>query len=197
MNHGVAILVLSLVSLVLVNCAGKPERDRARPTQRKSFSDRLNETNGYKQDETGNWVPRSDKRSSFETMGESLYFKGTQQNKKEFKTGEYKRRSWWGNKEFKVQEYQGDTDGSRFQTTARQQGVTARESGSALDLPGSYATDSYATGTAREQQKARTIPHAVDAETEARRRVYEAPEILNWHEQRAISREETKSLLGR
>ena len=66
-----------------------------------------------------------------------------------------------------------------------------------MELPGPYATGSYATGPALEQQKARTIPHAVDAETEARRRVYEAPEVLNWHEQRAISREETKSLLGR
>jgi hypothetical protein len=61
--------LLLAVSALLVSCAGEAERDQARPTEHKSFSQRLNDSNGYKQDPSGNWVPKSDKRSSFESVG--------------------------------------------------------------------------------------------------------------------------------
>ena len=41
------------------------------------------------------------------------------------------------------------------------------------------------------------VSRTADAETDARRRVYQAPEVLNWREQRPITRAQTKSLLGR
>jgi hypothetical protein len=138
MKRNTFIFLLPVVFLTLAGCAGNPERDKARPTERKTFSQRLNQDNGYKQDEAGNWVPKSDQRSSFESIGESPYFKGTQK-KKEFKTGAYQSKAFWGNRDFKVKSYQGDTDGSRFQTKARQQGMTAREGGDAAELPGEYA----------------------------------------------------------
>jgi hypothetical protein len=187
--------LLLAVSALLVSCAGEAERDQARPTEHKSFSQRLNDSNGYKQDPSGNWVPKSDKRSSFESVGASPYFKGNAK-KKEFNTEEYRKKSWWGSRDFKMQAYQGNTDGSRFQTTARQQGAAARENRSAADLPGAYATDRFATGAAREAG-VDGVSRMEDAETEARRRVYQAPEVLNWREQRPITREQTKSLLGR
>jgi hypothetical protein len=195
MNVHASLPTLLAVSLVLVSCAGKPERDRARPTEHKSFSERLNESNGYKQDKVGNWVPKSDKRSSFESVPASPYFTG-EKKKKEFKVGEYQKKSWWGNRDFDMKAYQGNTDGSRFQTTARQQGAVAKENRNAAALPGEYATDGYATSAAREAG-VDGVSRVSDAETDARRRVYQAPEVLNWREQRPFTREQTKSLLGR
>lgn len=187
--------LVCVVSLALVCCAGDASRDRSRPAENKSISQRLNESNGFKQDEAGNWVPKSDKRSSFENVGTSPYFKGTQE-KKNFKTGEYQRKSWWGNKDYQVKSYEGNTDGSRFQKTARQQGISARETSATLDLPGDYATGAFATGSAREAKK-KEITRVTDAETEAQRNVYQAPEVINWRQQRPISREQSRSLLGR
>lgn len=196
MKRDTVIFFLPVVFLMLAGCAGKSERSKARPTEHKSFSQRLNQDNGYKQDASGNWVPKSDQRSSFESVGESPYFKG-KQKKKEFKTDEYQSKSFWGNRDFKVKSYQGDTDGSRFQTAARQQGMTAREGGNATEMPGEYATRGYATSQARETGEREAASHVVDAETEARRRVFQAPDVLNWNQRRAMSQEETKSLLGR
>lgn len=190
------ILLVPVVLLALVSCASKEKRDPARPTEHKPFSQRLNESNGYKQDKTGQWVPKTDKRSSFERIADSPYFKGDARKNKEFKTGEYQKKAWWGNRNYKVDPYQGNTDGSRFQTTARQQGVLAHEQGDAAELPAEYATAGYATGEAREA-RARPVNGGSDAETDARRRVYQAPEVLDWREQRSVSREQTKSLLGR
>jgi hypothetical protein len=188
-------LAMPAIAVALASCAGGPERDRARPTEQKSFSQRLNESNGFKQDQSGNWVPRSDKRSSFENVGTSPYFKGNEK-KKEFKAGEYQKKSWWGSRSFDMQAYQGNTDGSRFQKTASQQGATAMENRNAAGLTGDYATGSYATGAARET-RAGAVSRVADAETDARRRVYQAPEVIHWREQRPITREQTKSLLGR
>lgn len=190
-----AVLLLSGVCLALASCAAEDKRDPARPTEHKSFSERLNESNGYKQDKAGNWVPKSDKRSSFENVGDSPYFKGREE-KKEFKVEEFSRKSWWGSRDFKMQAYQGNTDGSRFHKTAGQQGTTARENRSAADLPGDYSTERFATGEAREAG-VEGVSRTDDPETEVRRRVYQAPEVLNWREQRPITREQTKSLLGR
>lgn len=194
-RNAMSVFPLLGILLVLVSCAGESKRDPSRPTERKSFSERLNENNGYKQDQSGNWVPRNDKRSSFESVGASPYFKGNEK-KKEFKAGEYQKKSWWGNRSFEMQAYQGNTDGSRFQKTAKQQGTPARENRSAADLPGDYATDRFATGDALEAG-AEGVSRLSDAETDARRRVYQAPDVINWREQRPITREQTKSLLGR
>ncbi len=196
MNFHVNSLLPAAVLLALVSCAGEKARDPARPTARKPLSQRLDERNGYKQDEAGNWVPRSDKRSSFESVGDSPYFKGNKK-KKEFKVGEYQKKSWWGSRDFKMTSYEGNTDGSRFHKTAGQEGVTARENRSAVNhLPGDYKTSGFATGAAREAGMD-GVSRVSDAETAVRRRVYQAPEVINWREQRPITREQTKSLLGR
>lgn len=189
-----------LIALLPVSCAsdsnGGKSRESERPAKaRKSLSERLNEKNGYKQDSDGNWVPQNDKRSSFEGKGQSAYFKG-QYEKKAYKAGEYSKTSFWGNKEYGTQQYSGGTDGSRFQKNSRFDGQGARESGNAAKIPGTYQTDTYATGAAHEAGN-KAIGKPVDTETEMRRKLYQAPEIIDWREQRQLSLEQSKGILGR
>lgn len=164
-------------------------------SQFKPLSQRLDEKNGYKADADGNWRPVSDKRSSFESKGASPYFKGGYQ-KKDFKTGEYAKQSWWGNKDYGLKQYGGNTDGSRFQQDSRFSGKSAREAGSSAGLDKTYQTDTYATHAAREAGKD-GIRKTSDAETDSRRKMYTPPEIIDWKEQRAMNIEQSKSILGR
>lgn len=187
---------LLLLVLIPASCASDPAaKDKSRPADRKPLSERLDEKNGYTQDADGNWVPRSDKRSSFENQGKSPYFQDKYE-KKSFKTGDYKKKSWWGSKEYGRKEYAGNTDGSRFQQASRLDGQGARESGSAADLPAAYQTGNYATSAARETGRT-DLTKPSDAETDVRRRVYQAPEIIDWREQRSLSLEQSKGILGR
>lgn len=187
--------MLAPLLLCLLSC-GAAKKDPARPAEKpKTFSERLNESNGFKQDEKGNWVPRNDKRSAFEMAGESPYFKG-EYAKKEYRTEDYSKTPWWGKKDYAKPEWQGNTDASRFQKSAREQGGSALEAGTSSRMTGAYQTNEYATGAAREASQ-RGITRAVDAETQERRETYQAPEVINWREQRSMSREQTRSLLGR
>ena len=163
----------------------------------KPLSQRLNESNGYDVDADGNWVPRNNKRSSFESQGASPYFKGSnREQNKQFKTGEYGKRSWWGTKEYGRQSYQGNTDGSRFRQASRLDGTDARENGAAATETGAYQTGTYGTGDAREASTGR-LEKPSDAETDIRRRVYQPPEIIDWREQRTLSLEQSRGILGR
>lgn len=187
--------ILCLLVLLPVSCASDSGAEKpAAPATRKSLSQRLDESNGYKQDADGKWLPKSDKRSSFETKGKSAYFQG-EYAKKAYKTGEYSKKSWWGNKEYGRQPYAGNTDGSRFQKSSRLDGKGARESGDAADIPKTYQTDGYATNAAREAGQS-GLAKPSDAETDNRRKVYPAPEIIDWREQRALSLEQSKGILG-
>lgn len=160
----------------------------------KKLTERVTEDNGYKQDSNGNWVPRSDKRSSFESQGESAYFK-KDFNKKEYKTGDYAKKSWWGNKDYDRKTYAGNTDASQFQKGSSMQGQGARETGNKVDLPGAYNTGDYATSTAREAG-AKTIAKGSNDMIENRRKVFEQPEITDWHEQRSFTMDRSKGILG-
>lgn len=188
--------MLCLLALIPASCASDPGgKDKSRPAERKTLSQRMDEKNGYTQDADGNWVPRSDKRSSFESQGKSPYFQDKYE-KKTFKTGDYKKKSWWGNKEYGRKEFAGNTDGSRFQKASRLDGQGARESGTAADLPAAYQTGEYATTAARESGRS-DLAKPSDAETDVRRRVYQAPDIIDWREQRSLSLEQSKGILGR
>ncbi|RPJ35383.1 MAG: hypothetical protein EHM17_02830 [Verrucomicrobiaceae bacterium] len=186
-------ILLPLVWLA-ASCASDKGSSSA-PEPVKPLSQRLSESNGYKQDANGNWVPKTDKRSSFESQGESPYFKG-EYGKKDYQTGDYSKKSWWGNKDYGRQPYTGKTDGSRFQQASRLDGQGARESGSAADVADAYQTGGYATSAARESATG-GIQKSSDAETDARRRVFQQPEIIDWREQRSLSLEQSKGILGR
>jgi hypothetical protein len=186
-----------LLALLLASCAGSSSNkktDTATPAL-KPLSQRLDENNGFKQDDKGNWVPKSDKRSSFESQGRSTQFQG-EYAKKAYKTGEYAKKSWWGNKEYGRKQYAGNTDGSRFQTKSRLDGKGAREAGNQADLPHPYETGTYATNAAREAGN-QAISKPSDAETDIRRDVYKAPPVIDWREQRALSLEQSRGILGR
>lgn len=167
----------------------------------KPFSQRIAEDqqqvgkDNFKPDENGNFLPQDNKRSSFETKGQSPYFKGDYA-KKAYKAGTYEKKSWWGNKDYGRQQYAGNTDGSRFQKNSRFDGKGAQESGSAADIPGPYQTDNYATGDAREAGKDR-LTRPSNAEIENRREVFQQPMILDWQEQRKLSLDQSKGILGR
>jgi hypothetical protein len=188
--------IVGLLTVLAVSCAsdsGKP--DPSTPVARKTLSQRLEENNGYTQDSSGAWVPKSDQRSSFETKGKSPYFQG-EYDKKAYKAGEYRKKSWWGNKEYGRQKYAGDTDGSRFQKNSRFDSQNARETSRAADVPDSYQTDNYATNAAREAGNS-GIAKPSDVETDIRRRVYQAPEIIDWRERRTLSVDQLRWILGR
>lgn len=187
-----------LLALLAASCAtdSAEKKDPASPAEApKSLSQRLSENNGYKQDDEGNWLPQNDKRSSFENQGDSPYFQG-QHGKKTYKAGDYSKKSWWGDKNYGRQQYSGNTDASRFQSDSGLAAKNAGESGSAAKIPSSYKTDAYATSAARETSRDK-LAKPSDAETDSRRKVYQAPEIIDWREQRSLSLEQSKGILGR
>ena len=190
--------ILWFLLLLPVSCATK-SADKApgdsQSTTLKPLSQRLEESNGFKQDADGNWIPKNDKRSSYESAGRPSQFNKEYQ-KKAYKTGEYAKKSWWGNKEYGHKEYAGNTDGSRFQKTSRLDGKGAREAGNQADIPDAYETGTYATNAAREMGN-NPISRPSDAETDIRRRVYTPPEVIDWKEQRALSLEQSRGILGR
>lgn len=155
----------------------------------------MNEKNGYKQDASGNWVAQNDRRSPYESKG-STYDSKKSFQKKDYKTGDFAKKSWWGNKEYDRQSYAGDTDGSRFQTSSALQGETAPEAGDAAKIPGAYKTDTYSTNTARESRN-KEIARPSNTIVDGREKVFQQPEIIDWREQRKLSLDQSKGILGR
>lgn len=187
-------LPLALFAAALASCS-QPVESTASSGAPKRLSERINEKSGFVQDDEGNWKPRVDRRSSFETKGESPYFKG-EYAKKEYKAGEYAKKSWWGSKTYENKAYQGDTDGSRFAKTSRFDGNQARDGQQVAREGGTYETGNYATGRANETGK-KNIAHPSDAETDVRRRVFTPPPVIDWESQRNLDLQQTKSILGR
>ncbi len=148
------------------------------------------ESTGFTQDADGNWNTKTDKRSSFESQRGSSQFK-KDYKKVEYKKGDYATKSWWGNKQYDRKSYAGNKDGSRFQKSARQQGQSAREANNAADIPDAYDTNTYATNAAREAG-ANAINRPSNAEVERRKKVFP-----DWTEQRVMSIEQSKGILGR
>ena len=156
----------------------------------------MSKDNGYTKDANGNLVPRSDKRSSFENIGQDPNFTRKGIQKKEYRAGDYSRKSFWGNKEVGRTAYTGATDGSRFQQTNRSQGQGASESGTIADVAGNYDTGRFDTTNARET-RAESITKGSNVLIEKRRKSYEQPEIISWDEQRKLSVNQSKGILGR
>ena len=190
-------LLATAIALTALGCADKAA-DPAKPAiaEHKSMSERLNESGGFKQDADGNWVPKSDKRSSYDSQGESPYFKG-KIKKEQYKTGDYAKKSWWGSdKDFGNKKYEGKTDGSRFQTEARQNGQVARDSDRKAKLSGPYETNTLGRESSRESNSS-AIPRPLNESVESRRQIYQAPSVIDWRAQREMSMEQSKGILGR
>jgi hypothetical protein len=187
-----------IVLIFAVSCAAKPDpknNPSAADSKRKTLDQRMTENNGYKKDSTGKWIAQNDKRSPFESQGAASYFQ-KDFKKKEFKTADYSKKSFWGNKSYERKSYAGETDGSRFQTPSKLQGVSAREAGANANLPGRYQTEGYATSAAREAGKGPIEKSSNDA-IENLRKSFQQPDMVDWKEQRSLSVAQSKGILGR
>ncbi|MES2925106.1 MAG: hypothetical protein V4819_26365 [Verrucomicrobiota bacterium] len=195
-----ALRLIALLPLLLVSCASDkkaaatPQSSGGRERSLDEWVQETSRDNGFKQDANGNLVPKSDKRSSFESQGESSYAK-KDYKKPDYKTGDYATKSWWGNKDYGSKQYAGNTDGSRFQTTSRLQGKGAREAGTNARIPDNYKTGAYSTGAAQEAG-ATPIKKGSSDEIENTRATFQQPEITDWREQRKLTMDQSKGILG-
>ncbi|MEK6231193.1 MAG: hypothetical protein N2A42_05030, partial [Luteolibacter sp.] len=176
-------------------CADKADPSKPAVAEHKGLQQRLSEGGGYKQDENGQWVPKSDKRSQYDRQGDSPYFKG-KFAKGDFKTDKYGKKSWWGSKDYGTNGYEGNTDGSRFRAKARQDGASARNGDKKARETGSFTTNSLDRKSARETG-ASPLDRPVDASVESRRGLYKAPSVIDWKEQRTMSMEQSRGIFGR
>ena len=193
--------ILILPVFLAASCASKSGADKSTASaapEHKTMNERFGgggrDPGSYQQDSSGKFYIKDEKRSPFEGKTDPN-FAGKSYKKTEYKTGDYAKKSWWGNKEYDRKAYDGNTDGSRFQTTSRLQGKGAREAGTAADIPDNYQTGTYATGDAREAGKA-PIQKGTSAAIENHKDDYPQPEIIDWREQRALSVDQSKSILG-
>lgn len=192
----VRLYIPCLMALLTVSCASDSNKEKSSSTPAiKPLSQRIDEKNGYQKDANGNWQAQTEKRSSFESKGPSAYFKGGYA-KKDYKTTNYSKKSWWGNKDYQTKEYAGSTDGSRFQKSSSLNGKSARDTGKSASLTKAYKTRDYATQSAREQDT-KNIKKFSDTETDIRRRVYPTPDVIDWTQQRSLSIDQSKGILGR
>jgi hypothetical protein len=187
-------LAVTLCAL-LASCAGS-DVDPSKPVaERKGMQERLSEGGGYKQDANGQWVPKSDKRSHYDSQGDSPYFKGKVETER-YKTGDYSKKSWWGSKDYGKKAYSGNTDGSRFRTTANQEGQIARDNGKAARSSEPFKTNNFDTKSAHESSNA-AVKRSSNAYAESQRKTYKAPSVIDWREQRSMSMDRSRGLLGR
>lgn len=191
--HHLALLPVLLLAACASHTASQ-KSPAAAESGRKKLSDRMTENNGYKQDADGNWKPQVDKRSEYESKGDNKNYK-KDYAKQTYKAGDYAKKSWWGNKDYARRSYKTESDGSSFQKTSSLQTQNAREAGNNASVPSSYRTGSYATGSAHESGSA-PVKNGTNSSTEDRQRVYQQPEIIDWKEQRGLSMEQSKGLLG-
>jgi len=192
-------LIALLPCLMLGSCAkdapSKESSTSPAPAAHRTLSERLSESNGYKQDATGNWKPQTDRRSSFETQDKSQFASKSYQ-KSAYKTADYAKTSWWGNKSYDRKSYTGKTDGSRFKEASKFQHQDAQEAARNTDLSKPFETSDYATQAAGEVGK-NPVKTSSNSIVDKRRKVFIQPRIIDWNEQRRLSLEQSKSLLGR
>jgi hypothetical protein len=191
--HGILLLV---AMGGMMSCADKADNKvSSEPSGPLPMSQRLAESGGFKQDEHGNWVPKSNKRSSFEGQRANPSAKGSIE-KKAYEAGEYKKKSWWGKKSYEAEAYKGNTDGSRFQVKAKQDMEVSQFADQKMPAGGPYKTTQLDYESARESDADRLAKPRNDY-SESRRRKYVQPPIIDWEEQRKMSMEKSRSILGR
>ena len=195
-------MLLTLVAaLGLMSCASE-KTDSAKPTAKpagfneKPIDSFTAKDGGYKQDDEGNWLPNSTKRSSYDSASRRESSIRGKVSKQTYKTGDYKKKSWLGGKKFKSDEYAGNTDGSRFQTRAKQDGKAARGSGQSASEGGLFQTKTLDNQRARES-RTDSVSRGSSDYVESARGSYQAPSIIDWRAQRTMSQGQSRSILGR
>jgi hypothetical protein len=188
--------LLSALSLAIFSLACSPKNPTAPPSNQafKPLSQRINDSNGYQTDAKGNWVPKVNKRSTFETEKHTNPFKGDYA-KKEFKTQEVSQKSWWGNKDYRTQQYEGNTSAEHLKTPSQWAQQNALESQQQADLPNRFPTRNFETQSARESTFKRIFKKK-NAYANQQNQKFSEPEITDWREQRSLSVGQSKSILG-
>lgn len=124
------------------------------------------------------------------------YFNG-EIAKREFAAKDYSKKSFWGSKEYAKKVYGGPTDGNHLMKGSRYNSQGARENTMVSSESGSrFGTSTHATGAAREAGTS-NISKNSDAKTDARRKSFVQPEITDWKNQRGLTIDDTRSMLGR
>ncbi|MFM2197396.1 MAG: hypothetical protein RLZZ505_828 [Verrucomicrobiota bacterium] len=197
MSNGLTVsFLLTAACASMVSCTTE-KVDHAKPTEaaRPGLQERLSENAGYKQNEKGEWVPKSDKRSSYDSQRDTPYFKDKITSER-YKTGDYAKKSWWGSKEYGKKSYEGNTDGSRFRKKALQDGQVARDHGKAARSSDPFKTNTLPRESALESRNP-AIDRPTNALIETQRKTYKAPSVIDWKEQRSMNLEQSRSILGR
>jgi hypothetical protein len=188
---------LPLLALLFASCASDEPSPSAATPARKKMEERFGgggrDPDSVTQDKSGKIVPNA-KRSPYESKG-APSFADKDFKKQQYKAGDYAKKSWWGNKDYAPKAYAGNTDGSRFQTSSALDGKGAREAATNAKIPDNYDTDSYATNAAREAGNS-PIKKSSNAEIDNRQKIFDQPEIIDWREQRSITMDRTKGILG-
>ncbi len=188
-----------LPALLLASCAADSDKEKSTTqseTPHKSLTERMTEKNGYAQDSQGNWKAKDNKRSPFDSKGEVAGLK-KDYKKQDYQTGDYAKKSWWGNKDYDKKSYSGKTDGSQFQQASSLTGKTAPETTStSAKIPGDYQTNAFGTHAAREAGT-KEVSISTNAAIEKRRKSFQQPEIIDYRAQRSLSLDQSRSLLGR
>lgn len=188
-------LIVLAAALMCGSCADGNRSGSRQDDTLQSFSRRVNEDYGYTQDKQGNWVPKSDKRSSFENKGDSPYF-NNQFSGKSFDTSNYGKSSWWGRESIHKKAYEGGSANSNFSQSSSYGGRQAAGLDGVIDGRQLHGGERHSTRPASEN-KAQRIDRESDAETDVRRRVFPQPDVIDYQEQRRLSLDQSKSLLGR
>ncbi len=182
--------------VLLASCGtGSDKKASATPQKRLTLDERFKsggskDPNSFKRGADGKLDIDNAKRSQFENQGQASVGGKTYQ-KKDYRTGDYAKKSWWGNKGYDSKTYAGPTDGSHFQTSSRLDGKGATESGSQARIPDKYSTGDYATSDAREAGNINR-GNAVQAREEGRNN-----DQFQWSRERDLSVEQSRGMLGR
>ncbi len=173
------------------------EKDQSTtPAPSKGFEKYSSGNYSFTQDSEGKLVKGNDKRSQFEAQGEARLGK-KQFKTSEYKTGDYKKTTWAGNKSYATQDYAGNTDGSRFKTRSGLNDKSAREANTNAKIPSPYQTNTYATNSAREGTGKPYAKPMFDQTGKGRVDDIQAKILGGWQEQRSMSMDQSKSIFGR
>jgi len=185
--------IVMILSGFLVSCAS--ERTVTKTKVRKDAWGN-EDTFSIGEDEKGNLVAKSDRRSSFE--GKSSHLAGNRDfSGNDYTKKSYRKKRWGGNTVFNRKQFAGNTDASRY----KQEPWFLKKQANASDKTASVANKEYSinpfrTGEATEQSNA-SIARTADAETTIRRSVFKKPSITDWKDQQTLSVSDTNSRLGR
>ena len=115
---------------------------------------------------------------------------------KEYQAGEYKKKSFWGSKDYAKSVYGGNTDGNGLRKTSRFQGDSAGEGAKvARDGGRNFKTGDYGTGATRDAGK--EITKFAGAENGYQNAEFSDPDIVPWQQQHGMTVEDSKSRMGR